>query len=684
MRWLAAALLLCAMPAMAPAREPAELVRSPDAMTRESIRLAIEGDSEALLEIARARREYERELARAGTRIVTLGENVAVLSAAVRRPLPGRDEAKESLRGFSSDGETRVFAEMQERHELRERYRSARASRRYESLRRGVQTLVNAFGGIVQLQIFPLVQVPLDGIEYLTTGRHHLSPEQRRELHLARLLAAHPDVEAPRGADSLETSWGPRRVETVALQARRNAEIAAEQGRLAIADWWYVRELMVRGTPQPFRKQHTAVRRALADAARERARAVSVAPGGDEQGDLYAELLLAFLLDPAGERTLALSQQLRLERPGSPVAGEAMMVEALHDRARGRQALARLQFARVVNGAGGDWAARMARYLRRPAFGPELAFADARATVNRRKWDYVLSGADPTIQTRHLTAEEARLQEAVWITRARSLFVFDVLSRAFVFPFLQSATFPRHETLDTAKQVSPDYFDTEQGRKDLAVVAQAYRAEERYIDAAGAYERLGRDSAARKMREREAARLARVARDTAHPVERIRLYERILNGYPEYRRRAEVERLLEVARLDRDTFATIERKELRRNPAWWGEQGLGLEPELLDGNKRNGEIDADGLRLMAGNRVAWRDRADGRMVVREVEPDAVDRVVTQLYPRRRVGVLGEELARPGEILSIPFQVEGSAGPGFDVTPGLVPLNPDERERRLYQ
>jgi hypothetical protein len=86
--------------------------------------------------------------------------------------------------------------------------------------------------------------------------------------------------------------------------------------------------------------------------------------------------------------------------------------------------------------------------------------------------------------------------------------------------------------------------------------------------------------------------------------------------------------------------------------------------------------------------------ADGRVVrpapggsgeaVARLDEPAMAALGLHLFGRERAGGLREALDAPRSRKRIPVAIEGGAFPGFDVMPGLVALEPNERERRLYE
>src|SRR5690606_23866155 len=81
-----------------------------------------------------------------------------------------------------------------------------------------------------------------------------------------------------------------------------------------------------------------------------------------------------------------------------------------------------------------SWSARVRGYLAQATFDPVDAVAAAHGDLRAARRDFVLWADDPTIGTRSLSPEDARLAESKFITAARSLFVVDMLGRFITLP----------------------------------------------------------------------------------------------------------------------------------------------------------------------------------------------------------------------------------------------------------
>jgi hypothetical protein len=661
-------------------------IRKGDKLAQDALRASLLGDSERVALLARMRgREEELHGVRKGR---GLSENVAALAAATARPLLDGPETRALVEGFRPDRETRNIARLLARIEPRERFREARADRRYEQRRRVYNSLLTAATGVLQLQFFSLLQPPLDAAEHLLVGRRYLSPEQRRELYRAREVEALPPGRRDPAAIAVGGAWPPRRLALARLQARRNAARATSQGRLETAEWWHQRESVLAAGRAGSLPRHPDLQDAIVDRERDRRAAVVVTAGESALREpahfaRYGELLRAFVADSASPRVPELVQAFRIDFPLSEALDEVALAEALHARDSGQVRLARVNFEYLARGTSA-WSRKAARYLGRADFTPSVAFREAEAAIARRKREFLLFGRNPAQLGRTLSPEQARALEAGWITTARSLFVIDVVGRLIALPLLPASFFPRDELFTAAATAYPSYLETDEGRAWLRRTAGAYTAAKRHADAASLFDRLGDPAAAAESRERAAAALERDADALPGWPERAEAYRRIASAYPRYTGFDRVRGKQEHAERRLGLQAVLSRAELEAYPHLWREGGLFLSPVLFDGVRENGELAEGGVTLLAPDRIAYRDLAVSRPIEIAVEPGTNDYVLQLLAPIRRSSAVGEELSRAPARKRIPLAIEGSALPGLDLAPGLVPLDLDPKEKRLYQ
>jgi len=659
-----------------------------DEVVGRAVRAALLGNAEGVRTEARLRRDAERQEKTRGGKPEKLAENIESLAIATERPVPTLGEARNALGDYGSDQLTRNLDRLIRREEPRQRYLESRKDRRYDDTRRAFNGVVVPVANAVQGQLFALITLPFEALDWLTVGRRFLTPEQRREAIHARAAAVFPspDPAAESARDTIKAAEA-KRIRTVALQARANGKRALEQRRYSTAVFWLARELELRGGNATMSAAHAEASALANREEADRVASLSVADGdamfASAPEFAGATRVLRMLLaedrakfDGAARDFLA---DFSLSSANDDVRG-AMAASA---RLGGEPALARVIVEEVAaSREESPWRARARAALARPAFDPAAPLRAAQDSIDSRFNRYIFLGRDPDTDQRSQTPEEARLGRRFWIYRLQGLFLTDTLSRILFLPFTDP--FPKGELLDAAARTPPGFFDSEQGRPWLSRVLEAQVDERRYADARATARRLGDPGRALAVDRKAARRLERLGKDAPSPRESVLIYRRLLNAYPEWPSAPRVEKRLAEASVAAETITVIEVEELKRYPALWRDRGLYLNPELLDGNKSNGEIGGRGVAVLRQNAYTY-IRSDTRLRV-EVPMEAADQkeVLRALEPLRRSGEIREELAKPMTRRNIPIALEAGVLPGFDIGPSMVPLDLDERQRSLYE
>ncbi|MEQ8818814.1 MAG: hypothetical protein RLY93_01110 [Sumerlaeia bacterium] len=664
-----------------PPRLP-EAARDEDLATRTALRASLAGNERAVMELARDRAAFEES--EAVSRTSPIAGDIAALAAATERPLPDHRETRALLGEFEdSDREARVMERLLRRIEPSQRFRQARIERLY-SHRIGVaDSVMRAAYGMLTLNWWQFVSLPFEGLEYLAVGRPYVDPLQRRELAAAQQMEEVLDG-APEEARQRIRQLAERRAKLARQQARLNAKRAARSGRLDTADWWYRREMDLLGRDRPVRGAHEDVLDRMNALYRERRLDVSVEENGEDfaqpqEALAYRGLVRALAIDPASAATKQRAEKLLGDFPQSSAADEAMATLAVHDRLSG--AIWRNPSLRALDASGDSvWAAKAAAYRDRPDFDPEEAFDHAAATYRRRLWRYIATGENPYREERHLTAEQTRLRALTPVRAARSLFVFDVISRALTLPFL--SPIPRDELFDALNNAPTGWLETDEGRHWMEEVAESYADVRRYDQAAQVYRFMDEAKDAARMETKAARALERRASETQSPLVRADLYQRLLDDYRTYPKRARVREKLEETRLDIDTVARVTRAELRAYPDL--AETLAIDPKLFDGDSDNGEMDKAGVRILASSSITYEEKKSGRVVSRSISPSVKDDAVA-LLGAYRVLTQRQELAGESDRLPLlPLAIQGGFLPGFSLLPQLIPPPPDYREMRYYE
>lgn len=684
-QWPLTALLVLLLAPLTMGHAPAadtEDPRTTAAMTR-ALRATLQGDPAALAAEAAEARSREK----AGSIEPPIADNLAALAAVSREPMPRITEFRSAMKGFERDQLVRNLERLIRRTEPRQAHIEAIRDRRYESIRSAYNSIVLPFVSVVQGQFFALFSVPFDAADHLVTGRLYLTPEQRRELYTARAAASSNARDSiTESARDLEERWSDRRRLLSGLQAGTNGSRALKDGDLQTATFWFETEKVLRGWTKNRRAGHRQALIQVARAQGNRNRALSVVDGDSlfttpAEFAAYTTTLRSLLLPDASVDETA--RRFLVDFPRSAGADDAMAALAGDAARRGDPILARVELQGLVDsGMPGPWRERAQAYIQSPEHDPRASLQVASDASAARFRGFLFEGRDPTVIARSLTAEESRQNRRRPIDRARGLFITDTITRAMALPLIGG--FPQPEMADAGARIDDDWYSTEEGREWRRRVMKAQAREQRFEAAAASARFLGDFRKAAAYDDRAARRLEKAAESAETPAQAQQLYERLLNAYPVYKRRSRVEKALETARLDAATRARIPRNELGAYPELWRGGGLRLPDALLDGNKSNGEIDKDGVALLAWDAVVYTDAATGNRVEIPIAGEDRTQVIRMLEPRRRAKAVEAALKEKPRRGKLPLAVEAGAFPGFDVAPGLMPLRPDDQTMRLYE
>ena len=657
-----------------------------DAVVESALRAALLGNAEGVRKVARLQRIEEEK--QQNHKTPTIAENIESLAVATDRPLPTLAEKRSKLGDYGSDQMTRNLDRLLRRVEPRQRFLEAVHDTRYEGVRRFFNGVVTPLSSVARGQFFALFTLPFEAADELAVGSLFLTPEERRRLYLARDAANSPQGGAIAAqAQDIISYDTQRRRSLAALQAKQNGERSRDDGEPKSAIFWYEKEMQLRGWKKPRRSAHKNLLKDFARDEATRAAARTVSDGdalfsSPPEFAAYSRVVRLSLLDDQTTELAAAAQAFRVDFPMSAAVDDVAAAEAARSVRRSETLLASVQLQDIANRVDSpSWSNRAQQALLLPEFNPIPTLRTAQHRINRRFWSFIFSGSDPDVVQRSFTAEEARLRRAAWVDRARVLFITDSISRFLFLPFLDP--FPRTELADAAATVPSSFYDSPEGRPWLRAVMKAQRVEKRFEAAKKSAVQLGDADAAVAMDRRAARYLEKLGDRATQPREAHAIYKRLLTAYPNYARRTRVENKSDEAQMRSMALANVTPDELRSWPELWREHGLRINPALLDGERSNGEIADDGVYVMSYDAYIYRDRATGNRV--EIPIDAGDHgaFLREYEPRRRTAALARELQKPLPRKKIPIAVEAGVFPGFDIGPSLVPLTPDEADRKLY-
>jgi len=432
-------------------------------------------------------------------------------------------------------------------------------------------------------------------------------PLQRRQAlaHWKEFLARHPDAAE---AEPLREEVDDAQVLLI-FTLRNRALVAGEQalarGEIDLA--LLLAERALRLVPED--RRAVRLRGEAAEALRDlraRRRASLLAAPPEGLAPLPAaplrEILVA-LLDPAGDVAEAARA---LEGPGAAagLGDEALFLAALaagedHDETG---SLAELEELAEQSDARSNMARHARALLGDPGANPWGAFRRAlwRHRLDRARW--ILFG--PFAGGPRERGLPAPLEWLIDLPAAAQAFVatpFRLVQLPFArdLPAARGAAVHARRYLarwpggERAAELREWLQGFEEGRENWIGALDVARARPEV----GAEERARLESAA-------ATQSLEVARREENRALRLAHYQRIALDYPETPAgRLAAERARDELERASAHYVRLSRGFLLENPELWGPRGLGLRPELLDGNPGNGELHPDGVALLGGRSV---------------------------------------------------------------------------------
>lgn len=427
-----------------------------------------------------------------------------------------------------------------------------------------------------------------------------LSLQRRQALvHWHEFLKRHPDAPEAKRLEPRVQAANQKLLFTLRDRALRVAERALELDRVRLALVYADRAL--RTVPEDRRAaelRDEAAARLLA--IRENQRRSLEAPASDptlEQPLESRELALALLLPDAD--TAAAARRLREASPEGPLADEARFVEALAlGEAGDEQGMWKALDA--LADADPD-ESNMRRHALALTTSPELntwrAFREARrhGRWERFKWvwlgpffrgvpDRGLPGplewiVDAPSIVQGIGATPMRLINLPWAQQLPSAQVTATAARRHL------ARRPHGEDADEAREWLEGYERKRNNWVGVLALAEA-RPDADLSELA-------------ELRERAALQYLQAATRETNPALRVGMYEELSRIYPASRASLAAG---ELARRETEE-ATVQRIRLSRgflleNPEVSGPRGLGLRPEILDGDPTNAELHPEGITLV--------------------------------------------------------------------------------------
>lgn len=663
-------------------------VYSDDDATATAIRLSLLGDKEELQNHINARIDWERQAMERDIEVPLLSDNLMLLQATTLEILPRSKNVKKLSPNLKFDRESKALLDPLKKNEPRDQYYTARGNRKYEQGRRVFNSTTQAFFSILQLNLYGILQPPIDFATYIFSGQPYLSPEERRELFAAREANDKlPQTLVPEPALDILKKWPKKRRETATLQARVNAKIAEKYGYDVMADWWWRREMLLTGADNPNNSQHLDLIENLLEQKDNRQKSLSVNISQTNQNlndPLEAFYIQSLLLNQPIDSAWQYIESQEADETvtsylGSLLSGTAAR-ELKYDNFNS------FEIIRDLTKKFDDpfWKARWKAYQDAPEFYPHQNLRSASRQVRSNHLKYVFNARPPREGQQLLTIESSRIRSSSTLQRLRGLFIIDSISRLISLPLIEKGTFSREIWLSTWERTPDNYLVSDGGEKFQSGILRALNREKQYDEGIALARELNDEkkvqSFTKKLVKSEINRILNYAVPEFR-IEKLReLEERFIDT--EQFNQIQKERIRQES--IQDSLVQIDRKTLKRYEDIWRGSGLLISLQLLDGKSKNGEISKEGVYILKGDRVTFYEEKRAEWMTLNTTEGTTVETVRSFFPRQRAQSLQFSMDQPGERRRIPLELQGSAFPGFSIYPGLVPLQSDPSVRRLYE
>ena len=522
-------------------------------------------------------------------------------------------------------------------------------------------------------------QLLLDSAYSIRKARSTTERERRMIYLCRRFLAEYPDA--------------PEREEVQLLLdqltnklRRERVEQSIVAGQIALDAQDYRAAIFHLENAKLLDSSHTKALELLATAQKEaeeaeeaRALSVSVAPWEDklspqEQKALEASVRALFCHDDAALSRLAAEVPSLAD---SILYARAALTEqkGSHDEACNLLADVAREFE---NRPGGRAAAAL---LATPSYNLDSAYDEAVQKFIEERKRFILTGKRSTEDNAYVLGSAALDNIGQNAVNIPALFFTDMLVRGV------AEYFRTQVAIDGVIDAGAAYIRRYPGgtraaeiAKEIAMLSQKSGDPARsrtYLEYSGPADA----SQTKKIRENEARELFESAQKSTDLVSKKRLLEHLLNSYPDTKIAKTASR--ELARIPPNLepgSIVLPRKMLAKDPELL--EALGLTPEVVDGNKRNGELSEEGIAIDGeGRRFSYKFSQSQEFEIKEVPREKRTWILARARALHTSFAYELKAKETLHHQIVPLQIEGGAGSGgVEVAPKLIPY-PDLGETR---
>jgi hypothetical protein len=410
---------------------------------------------------------------------------------------------------------------------------------------------------------------------------------------------------------------------------------------------------------------------------------LSVLPGGEqlskEENAVLAGVARALVAADSRAMETQLSAAGRLA--GSVRYATAALLEQRGDHDSAIAALRELSESAPDSADG-----RAARaVLANPSYNLDAAFDAAVEEMRRERQKYILTGRRTVDENAYVFGSAAVQSVGQSVAGIPALFVTDMLVRGVAERFRTQVGID--QVVDAGARYIRKYPKSARSAGIAGQIASLSAKSGEFSQSREYLKIAGDDDPKKlaKLRENEARQLFERASGSSDLVERKRLLEEIVRDYPGFKISATASRELEKLQPTIGEGAIVlTRKMLAADPEFMA--ALGLPAELVDNDKKNGEIADRGLALDASGRTFSYKLKDGdAFQTGKVPSKDRERVIARARALQTSAVFGASGKETLQRRVLPVQVEGGAGgSGVEVAPKLIPYPEKDKDSRYFK
>ena len=181
---------------------------------------------------------------------------------------------------------------------------------------------------------------------------------------------------------------------------------------------------------------------------------------------------------------------------------------------------------------------------------------------------------------------------------------------AKLFQLAASNPVPRQQVITAGEQYVHDTPPDERNPEVYETLAKAYEKEGRLDKAISYYELSGKEEAQTRLKEQASDAILKMAKKSEHQEQKETYLRTLVDQYPTTKAAHEAAPLLRELNLPANRGLRLTKAFLHEHEELIGPRGLGLKPELLDGDVDNVELADDGITLLGSGEITFQFQSD--------------------------------------------------------------------------